>query len=229
MNRGTWIAALAALVIAGCSNPTAVTSLGISDEEFGALVSPVPGSQPADYRARERTVRLFGVQGEPAFATVADTATWQTWNLGVSETLGRGLRASVVTDALVLEDAAGHSVRLERGLDVKMRTITHRLDEAATYEGRATWRLDAAAIEEVIALHGGGAEAVLRLDLFPVSATELVVVDAEGVMARLGFRAGDFLFETTVDEVVQRARASGTFTVSIYRAGAPGTRTYRVD
>lgn len=229
MNRGTWIAALAALFVAGYANPTAVTSLGISDEEFSGLVSPVPGSQPVDYRARERTVRLFGMQGDPAFATVADTATWQTWNLSVTETLGRGLRASAVTDALVLEDAAGHTLRLERGLDVKIRTITHRLDDAATYEGRAMWRVDAAAIKEVLALHGAGAETASRLDLFPVPATELVTVAPDGVMARLGFRAGDFLLETTAEEVAKRAMSSGTFTVTIYRAGAPGTRTYRVE
>ena len=227
-NRGTWIAAIAALALAGCASP-GVTTLGITEEEFGGLVSPVPGAEPDDYRARERTVRLFGVQGDPPFATVADTSTWETWNLGVSETLGRGLRASAVSEALVLEDGAGNALRLERGLDVKARTITHRLDDAAIYEGRATWRVDSAAMKEVFALHGAGAVTASRLDLFPVPAIEIVSVDADGAMARLGFRAGDFLFETDADAVVEGALSSGTFTVSMYRAGAPGTRTYRVE
>lgn len=228
MNRGTWIAALAALAFAGCASP-GVTTFGITDEEFGGLVSPVPGAEPGDYRARERTVRLFGVQGDPPFATVADTATWETWNLRVSDTFGRGLRASAVNETIVLEDAEGRALTLARGADVKTRTITHRLDDAAIYEGRATWHVEAAAMKEVLALHGAGAETASRLDLFPVPATELVSVDADGAMARLGFRAGDFLFETTVDEVLQAAASSGTFSVSIYRAGAPGTRTYRVE
>lgn len=233
MNRVISATLAAGLLVAGCNEPR-VTPLGISDDEFAGLVSPVPGAGPADYSARERTVRLFGVQGDPAFATLADTATWETWNLRVGDDLGRGLRTSAVDDLIVLRDGAGRAVTVSRGTDVRTRTITHRLDEAAVYEGRATWRVDAAAMKEALALHGAGAETASRLDLFPVPATELVSVDPEGVLARLGFRAGDFLFEldgepATLDAIVQRATASGTLAVSMYRGGAPGTRTFRVE
>jgi len=222
-----------ALFLSACNEPR-VAALGISDDEFAGLVAPVPGSIASDYSARERTVRLFGVQGEPAFATVADTTTWETWNLRVGDDLGRGLRTNTVQNEIELRDATGRTVTVARGGDVALRTITHRLDESAVYVGRATWRVSATAMQEVVALHGAGVETASRLDLFPVPATELVSVAPDGALARLGFRAGDFLFElngqpATIDAIVERAQTAGAMTVTMYRAGAPGARTFRIE
>lgn len=228
----------AALLVAtaGCGSPT-VTDTGISDAELDSLVDPVAGATAADYRARERTLRVFGVQGSPAFATVTDTRTWQTWNLRDGETLGRGLRAKLTGATLELADADGNAISLARGAaDVDARTIAHRLDEAAVYEGRSRWRVDAASMKEIDVAKGAGAEAVQRLDLFPVPAVELVAVDPAGTLGHLGFRAGDFLFEMNgepldwqhLDVLVAAASEPGTFTVAMYRAGAPGMQTFTV-
>lgn len=230
------VSTLLLLAATGCGKPT-VTGTGISDAELDSLVDPVAGATAADYRARERTLRVFGVQGSPAFATVTDTRTWQTWNLHDGDTLGRGLRARLAGASLQLADADGNAISLARGAaDVDARTITHRLDEAAVYEGRSQWRVDAVSIKELHVAHGVGAEAVLRLDLFPVPAVELVAVDPAGTLGHLGFRAGDFLFEMNgepldwqrLDRLVAAASEPGAFTVAMYRAGAPGTQAFTV-
>lgn len=222
---------------AGCGNPTGVEASGISGKELETLVDPVAGASAADYRAKERTLRVFGVQGDPPFATVTDTRTWQTWNLHDGETLGRGLRARIEGATLVLANAESEVGRLSRGAgDVDARTIAHRLDEAAIYEGRSRWRVDAASIKEIEAAKGAGVEAVSRLDLFPVPAVELVTVAPDGALASLGLRAGDFLFELNgepldwqnLDALVDAASEPGTFTLSMYRAGSPGLQTFTV-
>ena len=230
---------IAALLAAGCENGGELEAAdrSITPAEMEALVDPVPGAAIEDYRARERTLRVLGVQGDPPFATVADTTTWQTWNLHAGETIGRGLRVREVSGALLLEDGAGSTVSVPRDAAVPVRAITHRLDEAAVYEGRATWRIEPDALREIAELHGAGAVAEPRPDLFPVPAVELVQVDEPGVLGHLGFRAGDFVLEldgapipSDVEEaIVTRATAGGGFTVRIYRSGAPGLRTFRID
>src|SRR5690349_7644401 len=114
------------LLVAACSDPKITSIGGITEEEFDGLVAPVAGSEPADYRAKDRHVRLFGIQGDPAFATIADTATWQMWNLRVDETLGLGLRTQSVAGAITLANANGGAVTIAPGREGgALRTITH--------------------------------------------------------------------------------------------------------
>ena len=231
------ILAAALLALAGCAEPR-VRDLPITEEEHDSLVDPVPGAEIGDYHAYERTLRVFGTQGSPAFATLTDVKTWQSWNLRPGDTLGRGLRVADVKDGtLSLVDANGRAVTIARGSDVQVRTIAHRLDDASLYEGRATWRVEAASMREVLDASGPGVMAELRDDLLPVPLTELVAVHPEGVLGRLDLREGDFLIAldgesftpALVDTLAARATTPGTFTLTVFRASAPGPRTYRVE
>src|SRR5688572_14613016 len=93
--------AAALLALAGCAEPR-VRDLPITEEEHDSLVDPVPGAAIGDYRAYERTLRVLGTQGDPAFVTLTDVKSWQSWNLRAGETLGRGMRVSDVKDGTAI-------------------------------------------------------------------------------------------------------------------------------
>lgn len=170
---------------------------GVSESELSSLLAPEPGASAAEYQATSARYRLFGVQRSQtpgkSFATLADTATWETRNLHVGELLGRNLRVRAITpEGLELEGAGGTRV-LPVGKDVHLRIIRHRFDTAAVHEGRHRWKVDGGALARIRERYGLGGQAE-PVNVFPEPAIRLSHVQEGGVLWRLSLREGDLLF-----------------------------------
>ena len=193
---------LCAAVLTACSSETLprepeTVEPGVSEAELSSLLAPEPRAAAAEYEAVPVRYRLFGVQlsevpGE-SFATLADTATWETRNLRVGELLGRNLRVRAIRpEGLELEGSGAGRV-LPVGKEATVRLIRHRFDTAAVHQGRHQWKVDSEALARIRDRYGLGARAE------PVSqlsepALRLSHVQPGGVLPRLGLREGDLLF-----------------------------------
>jgi hypothetical protein len=203
------IIGLAAAALAACSTeplpregaPSEEGLRGVSKSELSSLLAPEPGAAAAEYEAVSSRYRLFGVQisqtPSKSFATLADTATWETRNLHVGELLGRNLRVRAITPEGLELEGAGSARVLPVGKDVHLRLIRHRFDTAALHQGRHRWRVDGGALARVRDRYGLGAQAE-PVNFFPAPALRLRHVQEGGVLSRLGLREGDLLF--TLDE-----------------------------
>jgi hypothetical protein len=170
---------------------------GVSEAELTSLLAPEPGTEVEEYQATYVRYRLFGVQlsqvPSESFATLADTATWETRNVRVSELLGRNLRVRAIRpDGLELEGAAGVRL-LPVGKDVQVRLIRHRFDAAAVHQGRHWWSVDGQALARLRERYGLGAQAE-QMHVFSEPALKLSHVQPGGVLSRLGLREGELLF-----------------------------------
>ena len=103
--------------LASCNGADLASGATVSEREVSALAVAEPGAKATEYSARSATLRLFGTQGEgaAAFATLADTATWDTSNVRVGETMGRSLKLVAVREsAIEIVDTTTNSRRTVR-------------------------------------------------------------------------------------------------------------------
>ncbi len=222
------IMGLCATVLSACSTETPPREPGpgeTSEAELSSLLAPEPWAAAAEYEAVPVRYRLFGVQlsempGE-SFATLADTATWETRNLRVGELLGRNLRVRAIRpEGLELEGAGAGQV-LPVGTEATLRLIRHRFDTAAVHQGRHQWKVDSDALARIRDRYGLGARAE-PVNVFSEPALRLSQIQPGGVLSRLGLREGDLLF--TLDGQGLSASALDTL---VDRLAEPG-RTVRL-
>lgn len=170
--------------------------VNVSEAELSTLLAPEPGAAAAEYEASTLRYRLFGVQpsqvpGE-SFATLAETSTWETRNLRVGELLGRNLQVTaIVPEGVELRGPEGVGM-LEVGRDARLRIVRHRFDRAAVHQGRHLWKVDGGAVAKIRDRYGLGAQAE-QVDVFRGPAIRLSQIQADGVLARLGFHDGDLI------------------------------------
>jgi hypothetical protein len=193
---------LCAAVLTACSMETLprepeTLEPGVSEAELSSLLEPEPRADAAEYEAVPVRYRLFGVRisevPSESFATLADTANWDTRNLRVGEPLGRSLRVRAIRpEGLELEGAGAEWV-LPVGREATLRIIRHRFDTAAVHQGRHQWKVDSEALARIRGRYGLGARAE-PVNLFSEPAVRLSHVQPGGVFWRLGLREGDLLF-----------------------------------
>jgi hypothetical protein len=226
-------ALLALLAVPHVARPAPITAA-----EMRTLAAPEPGASTDDYQSRTVTLRVFGVQhpGTPeAFATVADATTWATRDYRVGDTIGRSLVVRAVEpDALVL--ASGEDeIRLGVNVDVAVRVVEHAFDTAVAARGGHDYDVDAGALSRARARYGtGSAGATAVLD---GAGVKLGALAPAGVLARLGFQAGDVLWTfdgqpiapQDLDRVVGTIASGGTgpHAIDLSRGGSRFTAVYR--
>jgi hypothetical protein len=230
----TILVAFCALLLAACAPAPEPTS------STDALLSPEPGSTPADYHSVGAHLRLLGVQpgdGTGGWATIADRTSWAAQNLRAGDFLARNFQLGAVTaDGIDLRDATGtRHVRV--GADFDLDTIRHRFDDAAQELGRHRWRVDGATMADILARYGsgvGGQDRTLTppagVPLAPESFVVLSLVDARGVIARLGLVGGDIVLAvdgnavaaSDLDGLAARLATpgAGRVTITVAHAGA---------
>jgi hypothetical protein len=213
----------------------------VTPSEVTALPSPELGALPAQYQAKFVTLRLLGTQGEgaTASATLADTATWDTRTYQLGETVGRNLKLSAVRDSELELTEAGAAPRTVRaGQDLRVRVVEHEFDTAAVDQGQHQWAVKAAVMARLLARYGVGATAT-PIEFAGLPGIKLGAVQPGSSLSRLGFHAGDLLFElngqpATAQGLGQLATAatqsqSQVLTVKMARGGALWERAYVVE
>jgi hypothetical protein len=182
--------------LASCNGADVSAGAVVTEREVAALAVPEPSAPASEYSARAVTLRLFGTQGEgrAAFATLADTATWDTNNVRVGETIGRGLKlVSVSESAIELLDTTTATRRTVRsGEDLAVRVIEHEFDRAALESGEHVFHISARSLARVASRYGVGTtcEPVAFADRTPC---QVAAVAKHSLADRLGLQAGDLL------------------------------------
>lgn len=207
--------------------PAAVSALAVN---LTSLAQPEPGALPADYEERAVTLRLFGTQGEgsEAFATLADTATWETRNYRVGDTLGRNLKLTAVRPQAgeagepgEIELTESGRVRVLRaGADLSVRLVEHVFDRAALEGGQHRWSVKGRVLARVLARYGLGATETEAVTYGSLPALRLGPVRPGSVLERLGLRRGDLLL--ALDGEPLTAVGLSRLGDAVTRAGGPG-------
>lgn len=190
--------ALLSLCACHADAPARADPAGPTASELHALSRPSADTTDADYSARTVTLRLFGTSGtgDDAFATLADTATWQAGNYRIGDAVGSSLRILAVTqDGAQLRDlASGRAIRVAAGEDVTVRIIEHAFDRAAIDHGEHRWSVRADALARIVAQEGEGDAAVAMAQPFAgYQGVSLAHVRPTGLFARLGLHTGDLI------------------------------------
>lgn len=240
---------IAVATLAACStealpregNTAEALHTGVSASELSMLQAPEPGAAAADYEARTTRYRLFGVQlsqvPAESFATLADTSTWETRNLHVGELLGRNHRVTAITPAGLQLTGTEGTRMIPVGLDVPLRVIRHRFDKAAVHEGRLRWKVKGGEVAQLRRRYGLGAQAE-PVKVFPEPAIRLILLQEDGVLARLGFREGDLLFSMNGEPLTpdnlgaladRLAEPGGTVRLKVFREASFQVLTFTVD
>ena len=213
----------------------------VSPIEVKALSAPEPGAPAAQYQANIVTLRLLGTQGEgaEASATLADTTTWDTRTYRLGETIGRNLTVVAVRDSELRLSAGSAGVQTVRaGQDVRLRVVEHEFDTAAVDQGQHQWTVKAAVMSRLLIRYGVGATAV-PVEYAGLAGVKLAAVQADSVLARLGFQKGDLLLELSGQPVTPQSLAllatgatqskNQVLTVKMARGGALWERAYVVE
>lgn len=189
---------LALLGVPACT-PAQLDNQGAVDEaEVRSLAAPEPGASAGEYQRRAVTLRLFGTQvaegsGEAAFATIAETDTWQTRDVRVGQTLGRNLvLTAVASEGVRLRDGA-RSLWVPVGGDLPASLIEHQYDRAVRDEGEHVYSVQPAVLGRLLARYGFGGAAE-QVTLAEQPALRLSAVAPGGLLQRLGFAEGDLIF-----------------------------------
>lgn len=188
---------LASLGVSACT-PAQIDNQGAVDEaEVRSLAAPEPGASAGEYQRRVVTLRLFGTQGggsgEAAFATIAETDTWQTRDVRIGQTLGRNLVLTAVTsEGVRLRDGA-RSLWVPVGADLPTALIEHQYDRAVRDEGEHVYSVQPALLKRLLARYGFGGAAE-QVTLADQPALRLSAVAPGGLLQRLGFAEGDLIF-----------------------------------
>lgn len=235
------VGTLALLLSASCQSAGAdhAAAAAAADEHHAplfsapaALTQPEPGADAAEYSTRLVTLRLFGTSGvtsgepageSPAFATLADTATWTTANYHLGQSVGRSLRiVAIFEDGIELADSlagpgAAH-LRLQAGEDLRLRLVEHRFDRAVIDEGAHQFRLHGSSMAALGQRYGLGAS-VLRMSAAFAGhqGLQLVRLDPQGVLGRLGLLSGDRLL--AIDGQTASSEALATLPARVAQPG----------
>lgn len=234
--------ALGLLALWGCT-PAQVETDAVNEDEARALAAPEPGAAAGEYRKRAVTLRLFGTQGsgDGAFATVAETDTWQTRDVRVGQTLGRNLVLTEVReDGVRLRDGA-RALLVPVGADLPAVLVEHQFDRAVRDLGEHVYAVQPAALARLQARYGfgGGAERVSVPDGQGREALRLTTVAPGSLLARLGLGAGDLIYavdgELPAPEGLPRALSrllspeSGAVLVQVGHGHSLWEATYRAQ
>lgn len=191
----TKLSALGALFLCACAAGATIDGVEVDEAEVKALSLPEPGARAGEYRARQATLRLFGVQGVgtvEASATLADTRTWATSDHRVGDVLGRNLRITRIEESGVELAGGAAPIRLGIGQDVTVRLIEHDYDRAVSYQGAHRYAVQAAVLQRIIDRRGVGASGE-EIDIAGERAVRLSAVAPGSALSRLGLREGDRL------------------------------------
>lgn len=182
--------------LASCNGADLASGATVSEREVSALAVAEPGAKATEYSARSATLRLFGTQGEgaAAFATLADTATWDTSNVRVGETMGRSLKLVAVREsAIEIVDTTTNSRRTVRaGEDLTVRVIEHEFDRAARETGEHVFHISASSLARVASRYGIGTTCE-SVELATYTPCKVTAVAKNSLAARVGLQAGDLL------------------------------------
>lgn len=181
--------------VASCTGADSASPT-VTKQEVAALAVPEEGAPASEYVAHPTTFRLFGTQGEgaTAFATLADTSSWDTSNIRVGETIGRSLQLVSVSDAgIELLDTTTREGRMVRsGEDISVRVIEHEFDRAAVESSEHVFHTHARSLARIEARYGIGTSCE-TVSFAGQSPCKVGVVAKNSVAARLGLQPGDLL------------------------------------
>lgn len=181
--------------VASCTGADG-TSPTVTPKEVAALAVPEQGASASEYVAHPTTLRLFGTQGEgsTAFATLADTSSWDTSNVRVGETIGRSLQLVSVSDAgIELYDTTTQERRTVRsGEDFGVRVIEHEFDRAAVESAEHVFHTHARSLARIEARYGTGTSCE-SVSFAGQTSCKVGVVAKNSLAARLGLQTGDLL------------------------------------
>lgn len=181
--------------VASCTGSDSA-SPEVTQTEVAALAVPEQGALASEYVAHPTTFRLFGTQGQgaTAFATLADTSSWDTSNIRVGETIGRNLQLVAVSDAgIELYDSTTKERRTVRsGEDILVRVIEHEFDQAAVEGAEHVFHTHARSLARIEARYGIGTSCE-PVSFAGQTPCKVGVVSPSSLAALLGLKTGDLL------------------------------------
>lgn len=198
-------------LLASCTGADVSSGSTVSDREVAALAVAEPGAKASEYQARAAEFRLFGTQGEgsEAFATLADTKTWETSNVTVGQTIGRSLKLVAVreNEIDILDTVTGKPQTVRTGENVSVRIIEHEFDRAAQETASHVFHTDPRGLQRVASRYGVGASCE-TVAFAGHSPCRITAVAKHSLADRLDLKVGDLVVSSDGQPVTPDSLAS---------------------
>lgn len=228
--------------LASCTGADVSSGSTVTDREVAALAVAEPGAKASEYVARSAELRLFGTQGagSEAFATLADTKTWETTNVAVGQVVGRSLKLVAVRDSAIdlLDTVSGVRRTVAAGEDISVRIIEHEFDRAAQEDASHVFHVRPKSLSRVAARYGVGASCE-SAEFASASMCRIASVAKHSVADRLDLKVGDLVVSAdgqavTPGNLAEVLRSLGTdksqaLQLTIARGGVFLPRVYLAD